>query len=107
MGHDLSVSFTGIRFENPFLLASAPPTESEANILRALLLVVGLITLPAEAPGQAVWIRSRGSSTWARVASGSLVKETAPARSTATPMAQMTAGRPAAQRITPWPPQWR
>ena len=35
MGHDLSVSFTGIRFENPFLLASAPPTESEANILNA------------------------------------------------------------------------
>ncbi|HSN68019.1 MAG TPA: NAD-dependent dihydropyrimidine dehydrogenase subunit PreA [Thermoanaerobaculia bacterium] len=33
---DLSVVFTGIRFDNPFLLASAPPTESEANILRAL-----------------------------------------------------------------------
>ena len=32
---DLSVTFTGIEFENPFLLASAPPTESEANILRA------------------------------------------------------------------------
>jgi dihydropyrimidine dehydrogenase (NAD+) subunit PreA len=32
---DLSVNFTGIRFENPFLLSSAPPTESEANILRA------------------------------------------------------------------------
>ena len=32
---DLSVRFTGIRFENPFLLSSAPPTESEANILRA------------------------------------------------------------------------
>ena len=32
---DLSVSFTGIRFENPFMLASAPPTESETNILRA------------------------------------------------------------------------
>src|SRR5688572_10060782 len=30
-----SVTFTGIRFENPFLLASAPPTESENNILRA------------------------------------------------------------------------
>ena len=30
-----SVSFTGIRFENPFLLSSAPPTESENNILRA------------------------------------------------------------------------
>src|SRR5262249_27628064 len=26
---------TGIKFENPFLLASAPPTESESNILRA------------------------------------------------------------------------
>ena len=32
---DLSVIFTGIRFENPFLLSSAPPTESETNILRA------------------------------------------------------------------------
>ena len=35
MAADLSVTFTGIRFENPFLLSSAPPTESEANILRA------------------------------------------------------------------------
>jgi len=32
---DLSTVFTGIRFENPFLLSSAPPTESESNILRA------------------------------------------------------------------------
>src|SRR5438445_13217119 len=31
----LGVTFTGLRFENPFLLASAPPTESEANIMRA------------------------------------------------------------------------
>ena len=35
MAADLSVTFTGIRFENPFLLASAPPTESESNILNA------------------------------------------------------------------------
>jgi dihydropyrimidine dehydrogenase (NAD+) subunit PreA len=35
MSVDLSVSFTGLRFENPFLLSSAPPTESESNILRA------------------------------------------------------------------------
>jgi dihydropyrimidine dehydrogenase (NAD+) subunit PreA len=35
MGPQLSVSFTGLRFENPFLLASAPPTESDANIMRA------------------------------------------------------------------------
>ena len=35
MSVDLSVEFTGIRFENPFLLSSAPPTESESNILRA------------------------------------------------------------------------
>jgi dihydropyrimidine dehydrogenase (NAD+) subunit PreA len=35
MSIDLSVSFTGLRFENPFLLSSAPPTESESNILRA------------------------------------------------------------------------
>src|SRR5262245_34759019 len=30
-----AVSFTGISFQNPFLLSSAPPTESESNILRA------------------------------------------------------------------------
>jgi dihydropyrimidine dehydrogenase (NAD+) subunit PreA len=33
--HDLSTTFTGLRFPNPFLLSSAPPTESESNILRA------------------------------------------------------------------------
>ena len=32
---DRRVTFTGIEFENPFLLSSAPPTESENNILRA------------------------------------------------------------------------
>src|SRR5687767_9050489 len=32
---DLSTTFTGLKFENPFLLASAPPTESDANIIRA------------------------------------------------------------------------
>src|SRR5512144_550041 len=35
MSTDLSVVFTGIKFKNPFLLSSAPPTESESNILRA------------------------------------------------------------------------
>ena len=35
MSTDLSTVFTGLRFDNPFLLASAPPTESESNILRA------------------------------------------------------------------------
>ena len=35
MSARLSVTFTGIRFENPFLLASAPPTESDSNIMRA------------------------------------------------------------------------
>jgi dihydropyrimidine dehydrogenase (NAD+) subunit PreA len=35
MGPQLGVTFTGLRFENPFLLASAPPTESDSNILRA------------------------------------------------------------------------
>ncbi|MES2305333.1 MAG: NAD-dependent dihydropyrimidine dehydrogenase subunit PreA [Gemmatimonadota bacterium] len=35
MSVDRSVEFTGIHFENPFLLSSAPPTESETNILRA------------------------------------------------------------------------
>jgi len=32
---DVSTTFTGVRFKNPFLLSSAPPTESESNILRA------------------------------------------------------------------------
>jgi dihydropyrimidine dehydrogenase (NAD+) subunit PreA len=32
---DLSTTFTGLRFENPYLLASAPPTESDSNIIRA------------------------------------------------------------------------
>src|SRR5207247_2876473 len=32
---DLSTTFTVIRFENPFMLAAAPPTESDANIMRA------------------------------------------------------------------------
>src|ERR1700675_1567113 len=35
MSADLSVLFTGVRLQNPFLLSSAPPTESESNILRA------------------------------------------------------------------------
>ena len=35
MAADLTVTFTGLRFPNPFLLSSAPPTESESNILRA------------------------------------------------------------------------
>jgi len=32
---DLSTTFTGVRMKKPFLLSSAPPTESESNILRA------------------------------------------------------------------------
>ena len=35
MSVTLATRFTGIEFENPFLLASAPPTESDSNILRA------------------------------------------------------------------------
>ena len=35
MGNPLAVTFTGLRFENPFLLSSAPPTESDSNIMRA------------------------------------------------------------------------
>ena len=35
MSAHLGVTFTGLRLENPFLLSSAPPTESEANIMRA------------------------------------------------------------------------
>src|ERR671936_438676 len=35
MSARLSVVFTGITFDNPFLLSSAPPTESDSNIMRA------------------------------------------------------------------------
>ena len=35
MGVDLATTFTGLRLENPFLLSSAPPTESDTNIMRA------------------------------------------------------------------------
>jgi len=35
MGADHAVTFTGLRFANPFLLSSAPPTESDTNIMRA------------------------------------------------------------------------
>jgi dihydroorotate dehydrogenase len=35
MAADVSTTFTGIRLPNPFMLSSAPPTESESNILRA------------------------------------------------------------------------
>jgi dihydropyrimidine dehydrogenase (NAD+) subunit PreA len=35
MAAKLAVTFTGLKFENPFLLASAPPTESDTNIMRA------------------------------------------------------------------------
>ena len=35
MAVQLDAMFTGLRFENPFLLASAPPTESDGNIMRA------------------------------------------------------------------------
>ena len=35
MPADFSTTFTGVRLQNPFLLSSAPPTESESNILRA------------------------------------------------------------------------
>ena len=35
MAPKFTTTFTGLRFENPFLLASAPPTESDSNIMRA------------------------------------------------------------------------
>jgi dihydropyrimidine dehydrogenase (NAD+) subunit PreA len=35
MSARLGVTFTGLRFQNPFLLSSAPPTESDSNIMRA------------------------------------------------------------------------
>src|SRR5919198_4155406 len=35
MAPQLATVFTGLRFANPFLLSSAPPTESDTNIMRA------------------------------------------------------------------------
>jgi dihydropyrimidine dehydrogenase (NAD+) subunit PreA len=35
MGANLSTTFTGLTLRNPFLLSSAPPTESDSNIMRA------------------------------------------------------------------------
>jgi dihydropyrimidine dehydrogenase (NAD+) subunit PreA len=35
MSNRLQVTFTGLHFDNPFLLSSAPPTESDSNIMRA------------------------------------------------------------------------
>src|SRR5262245_22772604 len=35
MAIQLATKFTGLAFENPFLLSSAPPTESDSNIMRA------------------------------------------------------------------------
>ncbi|MEO9649134.1 MAG: tRNA-dihydrouridine synthase [Roseobacter sp.] len=35
MPNELSTNFTGLEFVNPFVLASAPPTESKRKILRA------------------------------------------------------------------------
>ena len=35
MDVQLATTFTGLRFDNPFLLSSAPPTESDSNIMRA------------------------------------------------------------------------
>src|SRR3979490_886450 len=35
MAADLSTTFTGVRLQNPFLLPSAPPTESKSTIVRA------------------------------------------------------------------------
>ena len=35
MKPDISATFTGLKFTNPFLLSSAPPTESDSNIMRA------------------------------------------------------------------------
>ena len=32
MAPNLGVIFTGLRFENPFLLVSAPPTESDVPV---------------------------------------------------------------------------
>ena len=35
MSNRLQVTFTGLTLQNPFLLSSAPPTESDTNIMRA------------------------------------------------------------------------
>ena len=68
----LSVSFTGLRFENPFLLASAPPTESESNILRAfdagwggvVTKTIGLHPVVNVAGPKTAFFRATPDSTW-------------------------------------------
>ena len=72
MGIALSASFTGLRFENPFLLASAPPTESENNILRAfdagwggvVTKTIGLHPVVNVAGPKTAFFRATPDSTW-------------------------------------------
>jgi dihydroorotate dehydrogenase len=71
MAADLSTTFTGIRFENPFLLSSAPPTESESNILRAfeagwggvVTKTIGLHPVVNVAGPKTKFLRSHGAGT--------------------------------------------
>src|SRR5260221_1892924 len=71
MAPDLSTTFTGIRFENPFLLSSAPPTESESNILRAfeagwggvVTKTIGLHPVVNVAGPKTKFLRSHGGGT--------------------------------------------
>jgi dihydroorotate dehydrogenase len=71
MAPDLSTTFTGIRFENPFLLSSAPPTESESNILRAfeagwggvVTKTIGLHPVVNVAGPKTKFLRSHGAGT--------------------------------------------
>src|SRR3977135_3804605 len=71
MAADLSTTFTGIRFQNPFLLSSAPPTESESNILRAfeagwggvVTKTIGLHPVVNVAGPKTKFLRSHGGGT--------------------------------------------
>src|SRR5213592_4791126 len=71
MSANRSVTFTGLDFANPFLLSSAPPTESESNILRAfeagwagvVTKTIGLHPVVNVAGPKTKFLRSHGGGT--------------------------------------------
>ena len=74
MGLDVATTFTGLRFPNPFLLASAPPTESESNILHAFEAGWGGVVT------KTIGMMSAGSFRWCRQPSTRTARSTSSAR---------------------------
>ena len=72
MAAQLATTFTGLRFENPFLLASAPPTESDSNIMRAfdagwggvVTKTIGLHPVVNVAGPKTKFLRASRAGTW-------------------------------------------